>query len=155
MQVFRVCDKEEIDKIFNGVDFKNIGAPGSLYQKDPGEVNLNTHNYVQNERYMHFFPKFGSLFYVKLEKGRYICTYDIPSEILNEGLGSGEYLDLITNSFSRIVEEYCIKSKYLNFEYLEQVQLITRNMDYMSFLCDEPLDDFYESIYLKKKGKQK
>ena len=82
MKVYRVCDKEEIDKILSGVDFKDIGAPGIRYKKEPGEIDLNTHIYDENEMYMHFFPDFKDLFYLNLEEGRYICLYDIPEEIL-------------------------------------------------------------------------
>ncbi len=153
MQVFRVCDKEEIDKILGGVDFRYIGAPGEIYKREPGEVVVNNHFYEENEMYMHFFPKFGDLFYINLEEGKYICVYDIPEEILNESIGYGEYKDLFTYSLSRKVPEYCINSKKLKFEYIEQISLITHYIDYMDFLSEEPLDEFYEPIYIKNAGK--
>lgn len=49
----------------------------------------------------------------------------------------------------------CINSKKLKFEYLEQVSLITHYIDYMDFLSEEPLDDFYELIYTKNATKHK
>ncbi len=153
MKVYRVCDKEEIDKILNGTDFKDIGAPGIRYKKEPGEIDLNTHIYDENEMYMHFFPDFKDLFYLNLEEGRYICLYDIPEEILNEGLGTGEYVDLFTYSIPRMVPEYCIKSRLLKFEYLKQIDLITHNIDYIDFLSGEPLDGFYENVYIKSREK--
>ena len=71
MQVFRVCDKLEIDKIFSDNSFKNIGVPGKMYKRDPDEVTANTHSYEEDEMYMHFFSKFGDLFYINMEAGRY------------------------------------------------------------------------------------
>ncbi len=155
VQVFRICDKAEVDKIFKDMDFKDIGASGKMHKRKPGEATVNNHVYDEDEMYMHFFPKFSDLFYINLEKGKCVCTYDIPEEILDASLGYGEYMDLFTYSIPRKVPEYCINNKLLKFEYLTQVKLLTNDISYIDFLSEEPLDDFYELIYSKQASKHK
>ena len=57
MYVYRICDKEEIDIIFNYKSFKLVGDYGSKYIKNQIERNVNNHNYDENEKYLHFFKK--------------------------------------------------------------------------------------------------
>lgn len=149
MEVYRLCDKEEIDEIFKNKDFKNAGSKGKKYKKNEGEINFNNHNYDEDEMYMHFFPKFNNLFYLNLEKGMYLCLYDIPDDILKKNIGTGEYGDPFDYRITRMVTEYCIKSNEIRFEYLEKVDLLNNDIDYIDFLSGEPLDDFFENVYAK------
>ena len=150
MEVYRLCDKKEIDEIFKNKDFKNAGSKGKKYKKNEGEINLNNHHYNEDEMYMHFFPKFNNLFYLNLEKGMYLCLYDIPDDILNNNIGKGEYADPFDYRITRVVTEYCIKSKEIKFEYLQKVELLKKDVDYIDYLSGEPLDDFFEPVYTSK-----
>ena len=150
MEVHRLCDKEEMDEIFKNKDFKNAGSKGKKYKKNEGEINLNAHHYDEEEMYMHFFPKFNNLFYLNLEKGMYLCLYDIPDVILNKYIGKGEYGDPFDYRITRMVTEYCIKSNEVKFEYLKNVDRLNNDIDYIDFLSGDPLSDFFETVYTSK-----
>lgn len=147
MLVYRLCSKEEIDRIFKEKDFTNVGTSGKEFIKEPGEDDLNTHFYESDKMYIHFFPKLVNLFYLYLEKGMYICYYDIPEEILNSYIGKGEYLDFFVHQAHIMVDEFAIESKRINFDYLKQVDLITKDIDIDDYFADESIDDFCKTIY--------
>ena len=74
MLVYRVCSKEEIDKLFQNRDIKDIGNYCT-------KTDVNNHEYEENSKYIHFFKEKSSIFHFLLRE-RYICEYDIPDEIL-------------------------------------------------------------------------
>ena len=76
MLVYRICKKSELERIFEDNNFTNVGYNFPV-------SDLNTHNYTENSKYLHFFLKKESIFYLRTLKDRYICIYDIPEDILN------------------------------------------------------------------------
>ncbi len=155
MVVYRLCSKDEIDKIFANSSFLNVGVLGKEFHKENDEVDLNSHNYVENELYMHFFPKFIDLFYLGLEEGMYICFYDVPFDILKENVGYGEYVDFFTYKIPRKIEEFAIESKKIDFDYLLRVDKINSNINIEDYFADETLNGFCETIYKKNITKSK
>lgn len=76
MNVYRLCRKDEIDKILTDKDFKHVGA---CFQTD---TKKNNFQYVDGVKYLHFFKDESSLLFLNTLKGRFICGYDIPDGIL-------------------------------------------------------------------------
>ena len=153
MMVYRLCSKDEVDKILKTKSYDNVGTLGKVYIKEKGEVDLNTHSYEENKYYMHFFPEFDNLFYLPLEKDMYICYYDIPKEILDTSFGYGEYKDYFILSIPRKVLEYSMETSNLKYEYLEQIDHIKENIPVDEYFVDESLSDFLETLYTKEKSK--
>ena len=155
MLVYRVCLEEEIKKIFETKNYEVVGTLGAEFNKNEEEVNLNTHVYDKDELYMHFFPEFKNLGYLNLEAGMYICSYDIPEEILNSSKGMGQYANPFTYTVLDELVEYAIKSKDIKFEYLEAVDLIVNNIENLDFLFGEDNPYNYRRIYTKEKANHK
>ena len=76
MLVYRVCSGAEIIKLFNDGNFSNVG---NFFKKN----TLNTHDYKSDKKYLHFFQNIESVIYVET-KGKFLCTYDIPNEMLEK-----------------------------------------------------------------------
>ena len=76
MLVYRICKKSELERIFEDTNFTSVGYNFPVF-------DLNIHNYTENSKYLHFFLKKESIFYLRTLKDRYICIYDIPEDILN------------------------------------------------------------------------
>lgn len=74
---------------------------------------------------MHFFDDIWSIIYWKAIKNNYICTYDIPEDILTNSFGIGKYLNPGSESDNcSCVSEYAIESNKIKNEYLIRVELI-------------------------------
>ena len=58
MRVYRLCNKHEAESILKNRKFKNIG------HKCQNDSTKNTHQYIQDINYMHFFEKETSLLYL-------------------------------------------------------------------------------------------
>ena len=90
MLVYRyLCDRE-LRAIL--CDFKD--HIGSYFNH--GDKLANTHKYQINTRYLHFFKNKSAIKYIKPYHSKdnrdfYICTFDIPKEILAKGVGKGTY----------------------------------------------------------------
>lgn len=127
MKVFRLCNKEEIDKINKCADFNLLGKS---YQEDSVK---NTHKYDREKRYMHFFKDEISVLFLSPRKGKFICEYDIPDDILKESEGYGNYADFV--NFAKIlrVPEYAIPSEKMKKEFLKRVYLIKEDLDFDYF----------------------
>ena len=153
MIVYRVCSKKEIDKILNDKNFKNVGAKGEKYIKKQDDLDLNNHKYEKDEYYMHFFPRLRDILYINPEKDMYLCYYDIPEETLKQNIGIGNYKDIFTMSIPVDIPEYLINTKDLDFNYLNEIKLITENISMVDFFEDETINKFLKTIYTKKKKK--
>lgn len=140
MKVYRLCRKNEIDRILGSKNFEDVG---DAFQNS----DKNTHNYIPNEKYMHFFKDKSGLLYLNTLKDRYICVYDIPNEILDKHSGKGKYLNFIAFSFYDEVTEYAIPSKLINFNYLKSIEKIIKDIDYEDFYQDENLNGFVDNIF--------
>lgn len=102
---------------------------------------------------MHFFLDIEHILYINPEKGMYLCYYDIPDKTLNKNLGFGIYKDIFVMKTDMKIPEYCIKTKDLDFDYLEEINLITDNIYMEDYFDDNTLSKFQKPIY--KKSKQK
>lgn len=143
MIVYRICNEYEIKEIMKSKSFSNIG---NNYTNDKKK---NTHNYLQNKKYVHFFKDLSSIYYLNVTKGYYICTYDIPDVLLEENEGIGFYLD--REFFKRLEEvcEYAITNDQILFNYLIKVEKINNYIDYEDYIYDNyktSLEVTYEKI---------
>ena len=140
MVVYRLCNELEFQRILNTMAFDDVGCLCSNNSK------LNNHKYKTNQKYLHFFKEFSSLFYLYLKPKSYICTYDIPDELLEKYLGVGQYLDIV---FMRKLEkavEYAIPNSEILFEYLKKVEKVSKYIDYEEYLDDDYRDSL-EVVY--------
>lgn len=140
MIVYRICKRTELQKIFEYNNFTNVGYNFSI-------LDLNTHNYNKNSKYLHFFKNKESIFYLRTLKDRYICVYDIPEDILNRYKGIGYYLDYINYRILNEVTEYAIENNVIDLKFLKQVGYIKRDIEFEEYLDDCDLTDFIEIIY--------
>lgn len=101
-----------------------------------------------------FSKKKSALAYLYLREGRFICTYDIPDNILSETYGIGYYLDYI--NFERLdeCEEYAIPTELLHFANLVEASIITQEIDSEDYIDDSILNDSTRVIYSKGKAKR-
>ena len=124
MKVFRLCDNYEIETLAN---FKNPKLLGKTCKIDHKK---NTHLYKESVKYMHFFPDEFALLYLSPDKGKHVCVYDIPDEILEKHKGTGNYADFINFEKIHKVTEYAIPSDQIKLDYLKQIYLITEDIDF-------------------------
>ena len=94
---------------------------------------------------MHFFENEISLLYLYPSKGKRICIYDIPEDILNSAIGTGFYLDFIELECLEQVTEYAVESRKMKFEYLERIYVVQKDLD---FDYVPNLDQLYASLSL-------
>lgn len=146
MLVYRVCSSEEIIKLFNDGNFSNIGNYFN-------ENKLNTHNYNSDKKYLHFFQNIENVIYVET-KGRFLCTYDIPNEILEKYKGFGNYLDSFNFSSLVSILEYAIEVDEMDFEYLESIDRINSCLEFEDCLENMNFTNFTDPVY-KKESKKK
>ncbi len=99
---------------------------------------------------MHFFEDINSILYLDTSAGRYVCTYNVPADILKKCEGYGNYWDYISFKFLCIVKEFAIPSYLLQFEYLENVDLLTSSIDYEDLL-DNKIINLTKRLYKKQK----
>lgn len=137
MRVYRLCNKDEAEFILKNRNFENIG------HKCQNDSTKNTHQYIQDVNYMHFFEKEINLLYLYPSKGKMICVYDIPDEILSSSIGRGVYLDFIDFEDMQEVKEYAIESDKVKFEYLEKIHIIEKDLDFD--YVPKP-DELYEGL---------
>ena len=150
MVVYRLCSESEFQKILDTMSFDDIGSLCSDNRK------LNNHKYQINKKYLHFFKDYDSLFYLYLKPESYICTYNIPDELLEEYIGIGEYLDIVFMRKVESVIEYAIPNDEIVFDYLKRIERVIKYIDYEEYLNDDyksSLEKVYdrESMVLKKK----
>ena len=140
MLVYRVCTKNEVDKILTTKDFSQVGIYG-IY----GLNGKNNHNYNFDKLYLHFFQNKENIFLYL--KDRYISTYDIPESILRRHIGIGKYPDYFNHNNLVEVFEYAIESELIHFEYLKKIEKINKVINIVDYLYDKSLNNFVEVIY--------
>lgn len=141
MRVYRLCNKDEAESILRDRNFENIG------HKCQNDSTKNTHQYMQNVNYMHFFEEEKSLIYLYPSKGKMICVYDIPDEILSFSRGRGLYLDFINFEDMQKVNEYAIESDKVKFEYLETIYILDQDLDFDYVPKTEELYGGFSIVY--------
>lgn len=143
MLVYRICDKHEVDQILSSNSCKEVGF---FYRNKL----KSTHNYEEGKLYMHFFGKPSDIFYLDLSKGRFICTYEIPEELLQQHGGFTEYIDFINFINICKVREYAIPGEMVDFEYLQKAELIDSYLEYKDFWYNPSLDGQVKTYYKSK-----
>ena len=126
--VYRLCNPVEIQEILNSKCFQNVGK---VCRNNP---KYNNHQYQENQKYLHFFQNYDSLFYLYVKKGTYICEYDIPEEILEKYKGTGIYLDRIFMEKLESVTEYAIPSEKIEWDYSQKVDRVMLDYDIEDYL---------------------
>lgn len=149
MRLYRLCNKEEAKDILQHRNFEGIG------HKCQNDYTKNTHQYMKNVNYMHFFENEMSLLYLYPAKGKTICVYDIPDEILSSSREKGVYLDFINFKDIQEVAEYAIESDKVKFEYLETIYLVDENLDFDYVPKKKELYDSLRVVYDFKSFKTK
>ena len=144
MLVYRVCSGAEIIKLFNDGNFSNVG---NFFKKN----TLNTHDYKSDKKYLHFFQNIESVIYVET-KGKFLCTYDIPNEMLDKGFGN--YMDSVNFRSLVSILEYAIEIDEMDFEYLESIDRINSCLEIEDYLKDMSFTNFIDPVY-KKESKKK
>ena len=145
MLVYRICNKEEITNILNNQSFTNIGNRFKV------DIKKNHHKYNENIKYMHFFNDYDSVFYLNVTNGYYICTYDIPEDLLEKYKGIGLYLDRIQLIIKECVIEYAIPNTEIKFSYLTKIEKINEYIDFDDFVNNEyNLTTIYEKEFQPK-----
>lgn len=74
---------------------------------------------------MHFFLNKYNVIYHYFKKGKCICAYDIPLEILQKYVGLGRYKDVFCLEEYMIgIEEFAILREILKIDYLIKVEVL-------------------------------
>lgn len=141
MIVYRICKKEEIKHILNDKNFKNVGKTFEINE------NANTHLYINDKKYIHFFKDKDSIFYLGTTADMYICTYDIPNYLLETHYGIGFYLDKFNFKNLEKVSEYAIENEFINFNQLLKIERILEYIDIDDYMSDD-ISSKIETIYL-------
>ena len=151
MIVYRVCSQEEITNVLEEESFANVGTEGKDLIAVQQQRNVNNHEYNFQKKYLHFYKDKISMFYMKTEN-TYLCTYNIPDDILEPREKEGYYLDLANYRKIVRVPEYAIENSLLDFNYLEKVEYINEYIDIDDYYTDKNLTDSINVVYLKEKG---
>ena len=148
MIVYRLSNKNEVDEILSNKNFNNVG---SFFEIDKKK---NNHKYNSNKKYLHFFRDKYSLLFLNMKKGEFICTYNIPDDILKEKSGYGAYLNFVTFKEVVPVPEFAVESELITFDYLVKIDKIIKDIEHEDFLFNEKLTNLIDNIYNKDNENQ-
>lgn len=141
MIVYRICKKDEINIILNDKSFQNVGKVCEINE------NINTHLYIDNKKYIHFFKDKDSIFYLDTTPDMFICTYDIPSYLLEKHYGIGFYLDKFNFRNLEKVSEYAIENEFINFNHLLKIERLLEYIDIEDYIYED-ISSKIETIYV-------
>ena len=148
MIVFRLCKEDEVQQILEKQSFEKVGSLCKSSDK-------NSHSYNESVKYMHFFANKSDLLYLNTLKGRFICEYNVPEQILSKHFGIGKYVDYVNFSEMNKVEEFAIPSRDIRFDYLQSVNKIVKDIDYEDMFEDSNLKGFVQEVYNSDLGYEK
>ena len=142
MYLYRLCDPIEAKIILETKDFSSLG---NNYRN----CFKNNFTYEPGKKYLHFFDSPYNIYFLNTIKDNYICTYDIPEEILPEKntCYNINFLDFDNNGD---VDEYVIESNKILFDYLYSMDKIRETIDYEDYLYSD-LSKMIKPIYDKKR----
>ena len=143
MKVYRLCRRKEIESIVQNKNFSGVG------KKFVADENKNNHKYSSTKKYLHFFKHSASLLYLNTLKGRYIAIYDLPETLLERRKGLGKYVDFVSFSNLRTIEEYAISTKQLEIKNLVAVYEIVKDLDYEDIWHGEAHSNFVKKRPLR------
>ena len=139
MLLYRLCKEEEILKILDTKKITTIGKYCTNTHK------LNTHVYQRDKKYLHFFLAEYEITNLNSQKGKYICTYDIPKDIVNRYLGFGYYRSNFDLETLKKITECAIPCELISFSNLIKIEKITKYLDFEDYLDD--ITKYKEMIY--------
>ena len=140
MLVYRICDEKELFRIFEN---RSIQEVGKFYYVDSQK---NTHCYQAGKRYLHFFEKYEDVFYLNSRQKKYICTYDLSKEVLENCRGVGYYLDRVFFRYLQSVPEFAVNSILIHFDDLKQIDEIVEEISFEEYV-DREVENKIVSIY--------
>ena len=146
MLVYRLCKEEEIKTILKTQKIMAIGR----YCRNTHK--LNTHIYEKDKKYLHFYLEEYEIINLNPKKGNYICTYDIPKDIVYKYLGFGYYRSLFDLETLKKVEESAIPVELISFSNLLKIERIKEYLDIESYLDD--INKYKEIIYVDSTNKK-
>lgn len=106
------------------IEENDLESIGSTWETDR---RRNTHKYKEGVRYVHFVDgkKDALDVYHELRRSKkYLCTYDIPTDILKRYSGKGFYPPHGYNVSHTEIKEYAIPSSEYNPEWLQTMVLV-------------------------------
>ena len=142
MLLYRLCKEEEIIKILKTERITAVGKYCHNTHK------LNTHIYKKDKKYLHFFEEEYEIINLNPQIGKYICTYDIPKDIINDYQGFGYYRSIFDFESLNKVKEYAIPTELISFINLIKIEKIKAYLDLENYL--DGIDKYKEIIYEKK-----
>lgn len=152
MRVYRVCEKSEIETLLKTNSFESIGHQFK-------DNDLNTHKYENDEKYIHFVKDKDDILFFDTLKGRIICEYEIPDDILKESEGKAFYKDYLCSTGVTLITEYAVKTENLKLKYIKKIYLIKKSFKDEIINNKELFESNISEIPIKyvdsKKGKDK
>ena len=139
MLVYRLCKEAEVLKILETRKIATIGKYCANIHK------LNTHVYKKDKKYLHFFLEEYEITNLNPNKDMYICTYDIPKDIIDSHLGIGYYRSIFDLETLKKINECAIPVELIPFSYLQKIEKITKYLDFEDYLDD--INKYKEVIY--------
>ena len=118
MTVYRYLSQKELDAILSK-NTQNIGA----YYKKEDYKRVNSHNYKEGIRYLHFFKDTKLIHHISFlhkndKQDYYICKFDIPLKYLLFHRGIGKYDAGGYKAEYRTAVEFAIDAKNFNPQWL-------------------------------------
>lgn len=141
MRLYRLCNEDEIKSIAENGNFNDVG------QNFKVDSSKNTHDYKPESKYLHFFARKLEILYLSPNKGKYICEYDIPDEILKDAKGKGFYWDFVNFASLHELEEYAVECPLIRFEHLKKVFKIKEDIDFDYYPSDYEIGTCIKEIY--------
>ena len=142
MYLYRLCNEEEAKTILETKDFSSLG---SNYRN----CFKNNFIYEPDKKYLHFFDSPYNIYFLHTRKNHYICTYDIPEEVLPKK-NTCYNIDFLDYENHGDVDEYVIESNKIIFDYLYDMDKILENIDYEDYLYTD-LSKLLETVYDKNR----
>ena len=113
MILYRVCNDEEYKNIISN----NYNIIGNVCKK----TSINSHNYKDGHKYLHFFDNLSNIFYLDINEKKYLCIYEIPDDIAIKYKGYGLYCDYIRFKGLEKIDEFAIDMEELSIEYINKI----------------------------------
>jgi len=148
MILYRICSEIEVDLILDN-DFNEVGSLGANLIEYQNQKGMNNHKYDPNKYYMHFYKEKDNVLFGNATTGNYVCTYDLPDDILEGKLCFGKYNGYFYGNNEINVSEYAIESEKIQKEYLQKIERVKEDICITDDDFPDSLDDFFEPVYVK------
>lgn len=141
MKIYRYLSVDELNNIING----NVDCIGAYFKR---ATPVNTHHYMEDEKYLHFFKYKQSMdeirsLYRLYKKPFYFCEFEVPKLVLFFAAGKGYYQSHGYKDFENAVTEYAVRVANFKPKWLKSYVLDKNRNSIMT-------DDMYERIFDSK-----